>query len=72
MRHTIMLNLDEEHSRLLDELRRRFRLSAEETARFSIRHAHAHFSQKSGVLVPEFKPRSDGAPKPDKDDYSPC
>ena len=71
MRHTLMLNLDEEHSRLLDDLRRRFRLSAEETARFSIRLAHAHFNQKSGVLVPEFKPRAFGTPKPETDEFSP-
>ncbi len=71
MRHTLMLNLDEEHSRLLDDLRRRFRLSAEETARLTIRFAHAHYDQKSSALVPEFKPHASGGSKPKTDEYSP-
>ncbi|MCA0849917.1 hypothetical protein [Salipiger thiooxidans] len=58
MRQTLMLNLDEKHAKLLQELRDHFRLSAEETARFAIRLTHARCKEKPDVLVPEFKPRS--------------
>ncbi|KPQ15972.1 MAG: hypothetical protein HLUCCO18_09925 [Rhodobacteraceae bacterium HLUCCO18] len=64
MRYTLMLNLDENHARLLDELREHFRLSAEDTARFAIRLTHARFRQKPDVLVPEFRPK---AKKPEAD-----
>lgn len=58
MRYTLMINLDEHHARLLDELREHFRLSAEDTARFAIRLTHARCKQKPDVLVPEFKPHA--------------
>ena len=56
MRHTLMLNLDETHARLLDELRDHFKLAAEDTVRLAIRLTHARFRQKPDVLVPEFRP----------------
>tara|TARA_B100000378_G_scaffold277595_1_gene278320 strand:+ start:285 stop:488 length:204 start_codon:yes stop_codon:yes gene_type:complete len=62
MRKTFILNLDERHSRELEELRLHFRLSAEDTMRFAIRLAYAKYIQKTDALVPEFKPR---AAKPD-------
>lgn len=58
MRHTLMLNLDEEHARQLEELRDHFRLSAEDTARLAIRLTHRRCLGKPDKLVPEFKPRS--------------
>ncbi|MAY33581.1 MAG: hypothetical protein CMM86_13350 [Rhodovulum sp.] len=72
MRHTLMLNLDERHARLLEELRQHFRLAADDTVRFAIRMAHARYKQKADVLVPEFKPRAAKRSDLDKDDFSPC
>ncbi|MEZ5797913.1 hypothetical protein FDP22_04385 [Paroceanicella profunda] len=71
MRHTLMLNLDEKHARLLEELRLHFKLSAEDTARFAIRLTHARCKQKPDVLVPEFKPRSRPS-RPEPEDNAPC
>ena len=58
MRHTLMLNLDEAHACLLDELRQHFHLAAEDTVRLAIRLTHARHKQQPDVLVPEFKPRA--------------
>lgn len=58
MRHTLMLNLDDDHARQLDDLREHFHLAAEDTVRLAIRLTHARFRQKPDVLVPEFKPRA--------------
>lgn len=71
MRHTLMLNLDEQHARQLDELGRHFRLSADDTMRLAIRLTHAGHKQKPDVLVPEFKPRSTPHIRRDRDDYEP-
>lgn len=71
MRHTLMLNLDERHAQQLDDLSRHFRLAADDTVRFAIRLAHAHYKQKADVLVPEFKPRAAKRIDPHKDDFSP-
>lgn len=65
MRHTLMLNLDERHARLLEELRKHFKLSADDTVRFAICWAHAQCMKKPGALVPEFKPCA----KRDKQDF---
>lgn len=72
MRYTLMLNLDERHAVQLDDLRRHFRLSAEDTMRFTLRLAHARYKQKADVLVPEFKPRAARRSDLDNDDFSPC
>jgi hypothetical protein len=69
MRHTLMLNLDDRHAQLLDDLCTHFHLSAEDTARFAIRLTHARFRQKPDVLVPEFKPCASRKQK--YDDYEP-
>lgn len=42
MRHTLMLNLDDQHARQLDELSRHFKLAAEDTVRLAIRLAYAN------------------------------
>ncbi|MEM8774981.1 MAG: hypothetical protein AAGF53_08100 [Pseudomonadota bacterium] len=55
LRQTFMLNLDEKHAHLLNELRDHFRLKAEDTLRLTIRLAHARLT-KPDVLVPKFKP----------------
>jgi len=66
-----MLNLDDRHAQLLDDLSTHFRLSAEDTARFAIRLTHARFRQKPDVLVPEFKPSAAKRPPCASDDYEP-
>ncbi|QEW21488.1 hypothetical protein LA6_003699 [Marinibacterium anthonyi] len=71
MRHTLMLNLDEKHARLLEELRLHFHISADDTARFAIRLAHGRCLGKPDKLVPEFKPRAARVSDPGGDDYSP-
>ena len=55
LRQTFMLNLDEKHAHLLNDLREHFRLKAEDTIRLTIRLAHARM-KKPDVLAPEFKP----------------
>ncbi|QAX31078.1 hypothetical protein [Leisingera sp. NJS204] len=55
LRQTFMLNLDEKHAHLLNDLREHFRLKAEDTLRLTIRLAHARL-KKPDVLVPKFKP----------------
>lgn len=71
MRHTLMLNLDEVHASLLDDLRQHFRLKAEDTVRLAIRLTHARFRQKPDVLVPEFKPSAQRDDWYDEDDHQP-
>ncbi|WP_152612202.1 hypothetical protein [Leisingera sp. ANG-S5] len=71
MRHTLMLNLDETHARLLDELRDHFKLAAEDTVRLAIRLTHARRT-KPDVLAPEFKPRALKDWWSDDDDCGPC
>ncbi len=71
MRHTLMLNLDDRHAQQLDDLRRHFRLAADDTVRFAIRLAHARYKQKADVLVPEFKPRAAPPIRRDRDDFEP-
>lgn len=71
MRHTLMLNLDENHARLLDELRDHFKLAAEDTVRLAIRLTHARRT-KPDVLAPEFKPRAQKDWWSDDDDCGPC
>ncbi|MCB1468131.1 MAG: hypothetical protein KDK08_13535 [Rhizobiaceae bacterium] len=71
MRHTLMINLDDNHARLLDELRQHFRLAAEDTVRLAIRLTHARHKQKPDVLVPEFKPRAKREDWYDDDDCGP-
>jgi hypothetical protein len=66
-----MLNLDEAHARLLDDLRQHFHLAAEDTVRLAIRLTHARHKQKPDVLVPEFKPRAKRADWYDDEDNSP-
>ncbi len=70
MRHTLMLNLDETHARLLDELRDHFKLAAEDTVRLAIRLTHARRT-KPDVLAPEFKPRAKRDDWYDDDDNTP-
>lgn len=55
LRQTFMLNLDERHAHLLNDLREHFRLKAEDTLRLTIRLAHARLT-KPDVLAPKFKP----------------
>ena len=62
MRHTIMLNLDDRHARLLEALNDHFKLAAEDSLRLAIRLAYAG-RHKADVLVPEFKLRN-----PSRDD----
>ena len=70
MRHTLMLNLDETHARLLDELRDHFKLAAEDTVRLAIGLTHARRT-KPDVLAPEFKPRAKRDDWYDDDDNTP-
>lgn len=72
LRHTLMLNLDDNHARLLDDLRNHFKLAAEDTVRLAIRLTHARHKQKPDVLVPEFKPRAKKEDWLDDDDNGPC
>ncbi len=72
MRHTLMLNLDENHARLLEDLRQHFHLAAEDTVRLAIRLTHARHKEKPDVLVPEFKPRAAKARWLDDDESGPC
>tara|TARA_R110000787_G_scaffold58010_1_gene132138 strand:- start:4680 stop:4880 length:201 start_codon:yes stop_codon:yes gene_type:complete len=65
-----MLNLDETHARLLDELRDHFKLAAEDTVRLAIRLTHARRT-KPDVLAPEFKPRAKRDDWYDDDDNTP-
>jgi hypothetical protein len=53
-----MINLDDRHASLLDDLSRQFRLSAEDTARMAIRFTHDRMKKKPDKLSPEFKPRT--------------
>ena len=55
LRQTFMLNLDEKHAHLLNELREHFRLKAEDTLRLTIRLAHDRL-KKPDVRAPKFKP----------------
>ena len=71
MRHILMLNLDDNHARLLDELRSHFHLAADDTVRLAIRLTHARHKQKPDVLVPEFKPRAARTDWYDEDDNAP-
>ena len=70
-RQTFMLNLDQRHAQLLDELRQHFKLAAEDTLRLAIRLTHARHKQKADVLVPEFKPRASRDDWHDDDDNVP-
>lgn len=56
MRHTFLLDLDDRHALMLDDLSGHFRLSAEDTLSLTVRLTHARID-KPDVLVPEFKPR---------------
>lgn len=69
LRQTFMLNLDEKHAHLLNDLREHFRLKAEDTLRLTIRLAHARLT-KPDVLVPKFKPSAARDRWSDEDDYS--
>lgn len=69
LRQTFMLNLDEKHAHLLNDLREHFRLKAEDTLRLTIRLAHARLT-KPDVLVPKFKPSAARDRWNDEDDYS--
>lgn len=71
LRQTFMLNLDERHAHLLNDLREHFRLKAEDTIRLAIRLTHARFRQKPDVLVPEFKPSAHRDDWYDDDDNAP-
>ena len=71
MRHTLMLNLDDRHAQLLDDLSHAFPPVAEDTARFAIRSHMRVFRQKPDVLVPEFKPSAAKRPPCASDDYEP-
>ena len=69
LRQTFMLNLDEKHAHLLNDLREHFRLKSEDTLRLTIRLAHARLT-KPDVLVPKFKPSAAHDRWSDEDDYS--
>lgn len=70
LRQTFMLNLDEKHAHLLNDLREHFKLKAEDTLRLTIRLAHARL-EKPDVLVPKFKPSAHRDDWYDDDDNGP-
>lgn len=70
MRHTFLLDLDDRHALMLDDLSGHFRLSSEDTLRLAVRLTHSRMD-KPDVLVPKFKPSAKHDEWFDEDDHMP-